>query len=650
MLKHFILLSCLPIFFLTADPVEETASKFTTGPAPAWVKACDFPHDSVAGPSDVNYLRLLDDNQVNWEEKTHYVHTVVKVLDQTGAEGFTQLPIDFDPAYEKVIVHAIRVLRNGESLDRLEKSRHQLLQREQSLERNLYYGQLSLVYFLNDIRVGDTVEYSYSIVENNPLWASHFTHLIHLQTPNSWKKIYYRILTHPHHSPQIKQFHTSIKPKVTNVSPNLREWTWVALDTPALPQESSVPSWYNPLARLHLSEYKNWHELVQKILPLFSTPADLETHPSSEMLAQVQKWKESTDNVFERAVLALRFVQDEVKYMSLSDGINHWKPTDPYVVFERRFGDSKDKSMLLQALLKRMNISSMPVLVNTQQGKKLPDFLPQPTLFDHVVLRIEINGSHYWVDSTMTHQGGSLLTNFFPDYGWGLVISKETTKLSPIPAEIAKEPIHIRTSIVLTSPESAELKIESTYQDSQAEERRRVVQCIGQKKYSDGCLEFIQKKYKGASLVSPVIIVDNREKNHVTQIESYKIPTRSRLGKKLLKTSSFLLDDYLATGVNLERTSPYALFHPLWIKEHIHIENPFSSWAQDSEEASFANESIQFIYTMKKEGQAADFDFELKHLKDHVPVKLIPDYLNLINEIEPNPSLDLTITVPTPKP
>jgi hypothetical protein len=151
-------------------------------------------------------------------------------------------------------------------------------------------------------------------------------------------------------------------------------------------------------------------------------------------------------------------------------------------------------------------------------------------------------------------------------------------------------------------------------------------------------------------VTSPVVIADDREKNVLTITESYQVSTRARSGKKLLKASSFVLDEYLDDGINLERSSPYALSYPLWVKEHIHIENSFNDWPHDIEEAAFENEAIKYVYHMKKEGHTADFDFELKHIQDHVPVDLIEDYWNIVQEVEPNPSLEVVIALPNPKP
>jgi len=623
--------------------MEEDSSKFSTGPAPAWVKPCDYPLEPIPPkPSQINLQLLLADEQKNWEEKSIYIHRAIKILSQAGAENFTQLSFEFDPSYESLIVHAIRVLRKGESFDCLEKSHYKLLQREQSLNQNLYEGRLSLVYFLNDVRAGDIVEFSCTKIGVNPLWASHLTEIVELQDNATIEKLYRRILVHPDTPLQMKLFHTSIQPKIVDLSSTLHEWSWEVLETPASSLESNEPSWYNPLARVQISQYQSWQEVAQKVLPLFLLPDDFEVNLSPDMGILVKNWMESTEDVLERATLALRFVQDEVKYMGFEDGIGGWKPTDPRIVLARRFGDCKDKSLLLHALLKLMHIHSTPALVDTVAGKRLPELLPMP-VFDHAVLRIEIHGSEYWVDPTMTYQGGSLASNYFPYDHWGLLIAEGTTELSPIPPVVLEKPIEMQTSIIFTSPDTAELKIERISYGYRAERIREIFQGVGLKELSRACLEDAQKTYKGASIITPISIQDDREKNRVIIQQHYKISTRSRMGKKLLKASSLLLDSYLDTNINLERSAPYALTYPLWVKEHIHIENPYNNWDPDAEEAHYENEVVQFTYGLKKEGQTADFNFELKHLKDHVPVHFVQDYWNMIHEIEPNPSLEVVI-------
>jgi hypothetical protein len=47
MLNLLIFLFCLPIFCLRAIPAEEKMENFTTGPAPACAKSCDYDAEAL---------------------------------------------------------------------------------------------------------------------------------------------------------------------------------------------------------------------------------------------------------------------------------------------------------------------------------------------------------------------------------------------------------------------------------------------------------------------------------------------------------------------------------------------------------------------------------------------------------------------------
>ncbi len=204
---------CLPPLLLMGATIDQD-TRHSKGVMPSWVKPYNFSLDAVpVKPSQVNLQYLLIDTQRNWEEKSLYRHFAVKTLTQSGIEKISQLKIDFDPSYTQVVVHAIRIFREGEWLDRLENARYNLIQRETDLEKNLYNGDLTLVYFLEDIREGDVVEYSYSLKGNHPFFSSHYTDMVYLQRDFSVEKITHRLLGPPNLSFLIKPINTVIEPR-----------------------------------------------------------------------------------------------------------------------------------------------------------------------------------------------------------------------------------------------------------------------------------------------------------------------------------------------------------------------------------------------------------------------------------------------------
>ena len=180
----------------------------SVGPMPAWVKPIEFPLDPPVKPSQVNFQLLLDDNQENWEEKTTYQHYARKILTQGEVQRYTKINVDFDPSYQTVIFHDLRVWRNGVPSDRLQTCRSEMIHKEKGLEENIYEGELSLIYFLSDIRVGDTVEYSYSIIGTPPVFSTHYFTNIIFQGKEAVEKMHYRLLVHPQRVLRTKSFYS----------------------------------------------------------------------------------------------------------------------------------------------------------------------------------------------------------------------------------------------------------------------------------------------------------------------------------------------------------------------------------------------------------------------------------------------------------
>ena len=81
-----------------------------------------------------------------------------------------------------------------------------------------------------------------------------------------------------------------------------------------------------------------------------------------------------------------RMVEQEVRYVAVLIGVEGYRPSPPSEVLERRWGDCKDKSLLLVDLLAEAGIPAWPVLARAgAAGRVDPDF-PSPEQFNHVLV------------------------------------------------------------------------------------------------------------------------------------------------------------------------------------------------------------------------------------------------------------------------
>ncbi len=619
-------------------------SKYSIGPLPSWVKEIGVPIESSVEPStQVNTYQLLIDNQRNLETKTTYWHFAIKALSQQGIDQIAQFNITFT-THQRVTIHTIRVYRNGTWHDRLNLTRIELLKREQALECNIYRGNLTLAHFLADIRVGDIVEYACSF-EGGVLFFN-FSDWLVMADQVATSRNYQRIIAHPSRPLFFKTFNTNLEPKITDISSEMREWVWESFSTESLPHEPAQPSWYNLSQCIQVSEYGSWKEFACHVYPLYKLSDDFRERLTPDMLRLVNVWRESESNQVKQALLAVRFVQDEVRYFGFEEGIGSFKPADPIQVFEDRFGDCKGKTFLLHALLYLMGIPSTSILVHSWNHQYLPDVLPSPDIFNHVVLRVETQDSVFWVDPTLSCQGGQLQDLYFPNFHWGFAVQETATELIPLPKREIRKQTDFHTSIVLTQPEFCMVTFEAVYQDRTADYFRRRLAFQGIKEYAKDLLKDAQQLYGDISACQPLKVLDDRDKNILTIIENYRIENNLLDGRRYFLFYSLVIRN-LDRGVNLDRTAPYSLTFPLWVKETVSIDNPLQLWSFEQSVLEHKHESFHYSHNLKFDGQCGDFEFELLHTKDHVSKEGLREYWNLIKGINEFEGLKIWIDLPS---
>ena len=128
---------------------------------------------------------------------------------------------------------------------------------------------------------------------------------------------------------------------------------------------------------------------------------------------------------------------------------------------------------------------------------------------------------------------------------------------------------------------------------------------------------------------------DDRNQNVFTLTESYYLPLRQRGSKSTLNISSIVVGHFLDSDFNPNRSAPYSLLYPLWVREHIHIDNPFGHWKEKEEESDFNFSTIHYHYNSIVEPKSADLFHELRHTDDYIPPDEILEYLDAVQEIEP---------------
>src|SRR3989304_1253880 len=95
----------LPCFLCSQESSFVVDQQIVKASPAKWAIPCTLDIDSCRHEPDANLIYLLDDRQVNCEAKSSFYHFAWKIQNKGGIEGLSHYEIDFDPSYEKIVLH-----------------------------------------------------------------------------------------------------------------------------------------------------------------------------------------------------------------------------------------------------------------------------------------------------------------------------------------------------------------------------------------------------------------------------------------------------------------------------------------------------------------------------------------------------------------
>jgi tetratricopeptide (TPR) repeat protein len=132
------------------------------------------------------------------------------------------------------------------------------------------------------------------------------------------------------------------------------------------------------------------------------------------------------------------WLHEHVRYTGIELGQSAIVPFAPAETEKRGFGDCKDKSTLLVALLRKAGIDAELALLSAGAGLDIDPRLPGMGVFDHAIVRARIGKKDIWIDATADLYPPGLLPP--DDQGRRALIASSTAKaLVSTPASTAAD-------------------------------------------------------------------------------------------------------------------------------------------------------------------------------------------------------------------
>lgn len=134
--------------------------------------------------------------------------------------------------------------------------------------------------------------------------------------------------------------------------------------------------------RVQASSYASWDDFGRWWWNLIED----EIRVSADMAAKVEELTADASTPLEELRAVYDFVVTEVRYNAWEFGVHGYQPYSAPVIFGRRFGDCKDKAILLKAMLSAVDLEAWPVLIRMEPRRYEEDHeLALVSHFNHCI-------------------------------------------------------------------------------------------------------------------------------------------------------------------------------------------------------------------------------------------------------------------------
>lgn len=417
-------------------PAHAEKNPILRGPAPKWVS----PSELMPVPENARGLVFVRRQDVvihlNSKGQEQYLGYRFKIL-HPNALQLGNLSIAWNPAAGTPTVHAVNIYRDGKTIDALGNASFDILRREDQLEAARLDGTLTAVFRISDLRVGDELEFAVTIPASDPTMGRDIAGLLLLAPDPSAGRYHLALNWEPGLKPHIK-----MTPDMAAIAQSTDQGSDFRFDNPALlSPPKDAPMRYQWQRVVEYSAFPDWLAISRRFAPSFTKAAQFAD--GSPLKLEAKRIAAANPEALDRARAALKLVQQDVRYIYVGLNGGNLTPATAEETWQRRYGDCKGKTVLLLGLLAEMGIEAEPVLANnsgTDDG--LDTRLPNPVMFDHVLVRARIGGAVYWLDGTLPPVVPPSLAPVFP-YQWVLPLSVQGQTIEHLDWKPAKRPEEI---------------------------------------------------------------------------------------------------------------------------------------------------------------------------------------------------------------
>jgi len=393
----------LALLLLVLAPALRLGAQSTAAPSPVTKSEPETKPDYSQEPAVFEYIH----ESMRFENDgsgTRELRSRICVQTAAGLSIAGQLVFGYNALDEQINVRSVRVLKKDGTIVTAGPQDVQDLSAPVTLQAPMYTDAREKHVIVPGLAVGDAVEYDV-VINAKPLVPGQFWRIwefadrfITLDEQLDLNVPYDRILKIKA-SPGIE---TSV-----SVQGDRRLYHWATSNLKTPPPIDIFGGFrfdvfkllegYRPPSppRVMFSTFHSWTEVADWYAQL---ERDRRT-PTPDVRAKADEITRGLQTDEAKAQALYYWVSQNIRYVSLSFGVGRYQPHPAAQVLSNRYGDCKDKTTLLEAMLESEGLHAHPVLVSTMAD--VDPEMPNPMQFDHAITFLRIGTTDSWLDTTL---------------------------------------------------------------------------------------------------------------------------------------------------------------------------------------------------------------------------------------------------------
>jgi cellulose synthase operon protein C len=319
---------------------------------------------------------------------SHYHHEVVRVLNDKGMSSYDVFYTFYSVGEEKARIKTARVIHADGTIEEARIDNRDMSRYDRGGRRPAYVD-------LPPLKPGDVVDIEYRLDEIKQSFFGDYFGLKHYFTGSDLEAVFDSRLTLllPKEKTFVfnKRFLDAEPAESMSSDGTQRILTWRISDLKKINTEPRMPGRPEFAPCVEVSTYEDWEEMGAWWWQLVGRQCDM----NDEMKAKVAELTAGCTSEREKIRAIYNFVVSDIRYSDAWEfGIHGFKPYRASAIFNNRFGDCKDKAILIRSLLGEAGIEAYPVMIKADPVRSREDLsIALVGHFNHAIAYVpEIDG------------------------------------------------------------------------------------------------------------------------------------------------------------------------------------------------------------------------------------------------------------------